>query len=132
MMAFLAAHPALTPWVIYALSTVTFASAIDCTLPQPAPGSYWTPFRRLVSYAALNFGPAANLRSPAMRVWLVRMLSLALSLEPGGSALVLLGTLAEKLAAVSVPPAAAVPASAAASAVPPAAPAPPDGGSPHG
>ena len=123
VLAVLQAHPAVAPYVVWLVTIVSLASSIDMALPQPGLGSHWIIPRRLVSFAALNFGNAANLRSPEARTWLLRLLGVALRVAPAGSCLSLVGLLAEKL--LGMPPLLAAPIAPAAPPVAPASTGPP-------
>lgn len=60
----------------------TTASLLDAAIPQPAAGSHWLPFRKVLSFLALNFGNAANSAQPALTTWLQRLVIVAASRMP--------------------------------------------------
>lgn len=60
----------------------TTASLLDAAIPQPATGSHWLPFRKVLSFLALNFGNAANSAQPALTTWLQRLVIVAASRMP--------------------------------------------------
>ena len=57
----------------YITAIVAAASALDATLPQPAPGSHWLIVRKVVSFLAVNVANASNGRQPAFATWIVRI-----------------------------------------------------------
>jgi hypothetical protein len=50
------------------------ASLLDSSIPQPAPGSHWTPARKVVSFLALNVGYASSGTQPSFADWMGRIL----------------------------------------------------------
>lgn len=50
----------------------TLCSFVDAVVPQPAPGSYWLPFRKVLSILALNVAWASNAKQPPLITWMMR------------------------------------------------------------
>jgi hypothetical protein len=50
----------------------TLCSFIDAIVPQPAPGSFWLPFRKVLSILALNVAWASNAKQPPLITWMMR------------------------------------------------------------
>lgn len=61
-----AAWPAIT-------ITISVASALDMSLPQPEPGSHWLPVRKAISFLAVNVKNASNGAQPPLMTWLFRI-----------------------------------------------------------
>jgi hypothetical protein len=64
-----------TAWIElwpYLTLAVTVASVLN-TLPQPAPGSHWTPVRKIISFVALGVGHAMPANAPELGPWLLRL-----------------------------------------------------------
>jgi hypothetical protein len=104
--AFLAAHPWIAATLSWCCAVCTIASVVDASLPQPKPGSFLIPLRKVVSLFAVNIGAASNAGAPTFSSWLIRILSAALASAPA-SEVAIVGTqaiaLAEKIAAAAPP-----------------------------
>jgi hypothetical protein len=50
----------------------TLCSFVDAVVPQPAPGSHWLPFRKVLSILALNVAFASNAKQPPLITWMMR------------------------------------------------------------
>lgn len=59
----------------YIGAVVAVASALDASLPQPAPGSHWLVVRKLLSFLAINVGSASNGAQPSFDTWLLRIVT---------------------------------------------------------
>jgi hypothetical protein len=60
---------------------VTLCSALDAAIPQPAPGSHWLPFRKLISWFALNIGHAGTEAQPSLATWILRIVRALVAAE---------------------------------------------------
>lgn len=58
-------------WPYIALA-VSVASVLN-TLPQPAPGSHWTPLRKAIAFVAIEFGGARSAKAPELGPWFLRL-----------------------------------------------------------
>ena len=56
----------------YITLAVSVASLLN-TLPQPAPGSHWTPLRKAIAFVAIEFGGARSAKAPELGPWLLRL-----------------------------------------------------------
>ena len=56
----------------YITLAVSVASVLN-TLPQPAPGSHWTPLRKAIAFVAIEFGGARSAKAPELGPWFLRL-----------------------------------------------------------
>lgn len=56
----------------YITLAVSVASGLN-TLPQPAPGSHWTPLRKAIAFVAIEFGGARSAKAPELGPWFLRL-----------------------------------------------------------